>query len=68
MVECHLLEQPQRCAKLFADRSCRVLVQNLLDEKIVVEGGRRDRGVGIRSKVALIHARHERSEQLALAN
>jgi hypothetical protein len=68
MVECHLLEQPQRCAKLFADRGCRVLVQNLLDEKIVVEGGRRDRGVGIRSKGALIHVRHERGEQLALAN
>ena len=68
MVECHLLEQSQRCAKLFADRRGRVLVQNLLDEEIAVESGRRDRGVGIRSKVALIHARHECGEQLTLAN
>jgi hypothetical protein len=68
MVEGHLLEQPQRGAKPFADRRCRVFVQNLLDQETVVEGGRRDRGVGIRSKVALIQARHESGEQLALAN
>ena len=66
MVECHLLEQAQRCAKLLADRRCRVIVQNLFDEEIAIEGGRRDRGVGIRSKVAPIHTRHECGEQLAL--
>jgi hypothetical protein len=31
MVECHLLEQPQGCAKLFTDWSFRVLVEDLLD-------------------------------------
>jgi hypothetical protein len=67
MVECHLSQEPQRCAKLYADRRYRVLVQDLLDYEIAIEGGRRDRGVGIRSKMALIHARHECGEQLALA-
>jgi hypothetical protein len=68
MVESHLLEQPQSQAKLLADRRCRVIVQNLLDQQIAVKSGRRDRGVGVRSKVALIQARHECREQLALAN
>ena len=68
MIEGHLLEQPQRGAKPFADRRCRVLVQDLLNQEIVVESGRRDRGMRIRSKVALIHARHERGKQLALAH
>lgn len=68
MVECHLLNQRQCCAEFFADRRRRVVVQNLLDQGIAMESGRRDRGVGIRSKVALIQAGHERGEQLALAN
>ena len=68
MIECHLLEQPKCGAKPFADRRCRVLVQDLLNQETVVERGRRDRGVGIRSKVALIHARHECGEELALAH
>ena len=38
MVECHLLEQAQRCAKLFANRRGRVLIQNLLYKEIAVEG------------------------------
>jgi hypothetical protein len=38
MVECHLLEQAQRCAKLFANRRSCVLIQNLLDKEIAVEG------------------------------
>ena len=66
MVECHFLEQGQRGAKLLADRRARVLVQDLLDEEIAIEGRRRDRGVGVRSKVAPVHPRHERGEQLAL--
>ena len=66
MVECHLLEQSERGAKRFANRRRVVVAQNLLDEDIAVEGGRRDRGMGIRSKVALIYARHECGEQLAL--
>jgi len=68
MVECHLLDQRQCCAELVADRRRRVIVQNLLDQGIALERGRRDRGVGIRSKVALIQPGHERGEQLALAN
>ena len=56
MVEGHLLEQTERGAKRLADRRCRVIVQNLLDERIAVERGGRDRGVSVRSKVALIHA------------
>jgi len=38
MVECHLLEQAQRRAKLLADRRFGVLIQNLLDKRIAVEG------------------------------
>ena len=66
MIEGHLLEQRQCRAKLLADRRACVLIQNLLDEEIAVEGRRRDRGVGIRSKVAPVHPRHECGEQLAL--
>jgi len=55
MVERHLFQQAQRCAKPLADRRAGVFVQYLLDERLTIEGGRRDRGVGIRSKVALIH-------------
>jgi hypothetical protein len=68
MVERHLFQQAQRCAKPLADRRAGVFVQYLLDERLTIEGGRRDRGVGIRSKVALIHPRHECREQLALAH
>jgi hypothetical protein len=68
MVEGHLLEQRQCCAKLLADRRACVLSQNLLDEGLAVEGGRRDRGVGVRSKVALIHPRHECGEQFSLSH
>ena len=48
MIECHLFEQSQRGAKPFADRRCRVPVQDLLNQETVVESGRRDRGVRIR--------------------
>ena len=68
MVECHLLQQAQRGAKLVADRRTCVLIQDPLDEEIAFEGGRRDRGVGIRSKVTPIHPRHECGEQLALSH
>ena len=68
MLERHFLEQPQDCAKPFADRRCRIVVQNLLDQETAVERGRRDRGVGVRSKMALIQTGHERREQLALAD
>jgi len=38
MVECHLLEKGQRCAKLFANRRARELIQDLLYQQIAVEG------------------------------
>jgi hypothetical protein len=56
VVERDLLEQAERRAELVADRRCRVVVQDLVDEVTVVEGGRRDRGVGIRSKGTLVQA------------
>jgi hypothetical protein len=54
VVERHFLEQVERGAKLPVDWSRRVVVQNLLREDIASERGRRDRGVGVRSKLALI--------------
>jgi hypothetical protein len=45
-----------------------MLVEHLLDERITLERGRRDRGVGVGSKPTLIQARYERGEQLALAD
>jgi hypothetical protein len=64
VVERHLLEQAERCAKLLVDWRRGVVVQNLLCQDIAFEGGRRDRGVGVRSKQALIQPRHECGEQL----
>jgi hypothetical protein len=68
VVERHLPEQAKRRPKRLANRRCRVVVQDLLNEVTIVEGGRRDRGVGVRSKVTLVEARHECGEELALAD
>jgi len=40
----------------------------LLGEAIVVKGGRRDRGVGVRSKGAFVQARDESRKQFTLAD
>jgi hypothetical protein len=45
-----------------------VVVEYLLGQSGVVESGRRDRGVGIGSKMTLVQTRHERGEQLAFAH
>jgi hypothetical protein len=56
VVERHLLEQAERRAERVADRRRPVVVQDLLDEVTALEGRRRDRGVGIRSKVTPVQA------------
>jgi hypothetical protein len=68
MVERHFLEQAERGAKPVVYWSGRVVVQHLLCQGIVPEGGRRDRGVGVCSKMTLIQTRDERRKQLAFAN
>jgi hypothetical protein len=68
VIERHLLQQAERCSKALVDGRRRVVVQNLSRQGVVLEGGCRDRGMGIRSKLALIQARHEGGEQLTLAN
>jgi hypothetical protein len=40
----------QRLAQLVVDRRVRMLLEDPLDERLIVERGRRDRGVGVRSK------------------
>jgi hypothetical protein len=67
VVQRHLLEQTQRGAKLLTDRRRGVVIQDLFDEDITFESGRRDRGVGVGSKVTPVHPRHECREQFTLS-
>jgi hypothetical protein len=56
MRECHLFEKTQHRTQSFIDRRADIVLEDLLREVIVVKGGRRDRGVGVRSKGAVVHA------------
>jgi len=68
VIERHRLQKAQDAAQLLVDRRRCVILENLLDQTVIFERGRRDRGVGIRSKVTLVQPRHESREQLALSN
>ena len=68
MTERHLLEQAKRGAEAFVDWRGRVVVEDLLDQRVVTEGGRRDRGVSVGSKMTLVQAGDERRKQFALAD
>jgi hypothetical protein len=68
MVQRHLFEKPERAAQLLIDRRAGVVVQNTLRQVIVLESGRRDRGVSVRSKLTVIQSRHKGGKQFALAN
>jgi hypothetical protein len=54
--EGHLVKKTQHCTQPFVDWRTGIVIEDLLCEVIVVKGGRRDRGVGVRSKGALVHA------------
>jgi hypothetical protein len=56
MIKCHRLEQPKRGSELVVNRRRGVVVQHLLCQAFAFQGRRRDRGVCVRSKVALIQA------------
>ena len=66
--EGHLFKQTQHSTQSFVDRRAGIVLEDLLREVVVVKSGRRDRGVGVRSKGAGVEARDERREQLALAD
>ena len=68
VIECHLLEKAQYGPQPIVDRRADVVIEDLLCKVVVVKSGRRDRGVGVRSKGAGVEARDERREQLALAD
>jgi hypothetical protein len=68
VVERHLFKQAQGCTELRIDRSRPVIVQDRVGQRTASEGGRRDRGVSVRSKVALIQARDECGEKLAFTH
>jgi hypothetical protein len=66
--ESHLFKETQHGAQSFGDRRGGIVVEDLLREVIVVEGRRRDRGVGVRSKGAFVQARDESRKQFTLAD
>jgi hypothetical protein len=68
MIQCHCLEEAEHGTQPFFNRCARIVIEDLLRDEFVVKGGRRDRGVGIRSKVAGIEAGHERRKELPLAD
>jgi len=54
VVERHLGEETERGAQPLVDSRRGVVVEDLFRQAVILKRGRRDRGVGIRSKVALI--------------
>jgi hypothetical protein len=64
----HCLEQAERGANPLVDRGGPVVVKDELYQWFIVESGRRDRGVCVRSEMTLIQSRDEGGEQLALAD
>lgn len=54
--EGHLFKKTQHRTQSFVDRRAGIVVEDLLREMIVVKSGRRDRGVGVRSKGTFVHA------------
>ena len=68
VVERHLFEKAQHCTQSLVDGRGPIVIEDLPCEMFVVKGGRRDRGVGVRSKETCVQARHERRKQLTLAD
>ena len=68
MRERHLFKKTEHRTQSFVDRCGGVVLEDLLCEAIVVKGGRRDRGVGVRSKGAFVQARDESRKQFTLAD
>src|SRR5207249_671249 len=66
--ERELLEQAERGSDFGIDPGGAPIGQHRLDQLLVPKGQRRDRAVGTRSEQALVQARRERGEQLALAD
>jgi hypothetical protein len=56
VVQRHFFEKAQHRSEFLAEWRRPVIVQDLLDERLVLQRGRRDRGVSVRSKVAVIEA------------
>jgi hypothetical protein len=54
--ESHFFEKAQHRTQPFVDWRAGIVVEDLLREVLVAKGGRRDRGVGVRSKGALVDA------------
>jgi hypothetical protein len=56
VIERHLFEEAQYSTESFVDGRVRIVVEDLPCEVFVVKGGRRDRGVGVRSKETCVQA------------
>jgi hypothetical protein len=54
--EGHLFKKTQHRTQPLVDRRGGIVVEDLLREMIVAKSGRRDRGVGVRSKGTFVHA------------
>ena len=63
----HFLQEAERRPQLWTNRRRLEVIQHLARDG-GVEGNRRDRGVCVGSKVAMIDSRDERREQLPLAD
>jgi hypothetical protein len=68
VIQRHLFQEAERGAELVVNRRGGVIVQDLPDEVIVVEGRCRDRGMSVRSKVTLIQPRYKGGEELAVSD
>ena len=68
VVKRHLGEEPEGGAQPLVDGRRGVVVEDLFGQRFIVESGRRDRGVGVGSKMAPIQPRDESRKQLALSD
>ncbi len=68
MIQRHLSQEPERRPQFGVDRGRGIIVQYLLNQVGVLKGVRRNCGVGVGSKLALVETRNECGKQLALAD
>jgi hypothetical protein len=54
--ERHLFEKTEHRTQSFVDGRAGIVIEDVLREVSVVKGGRRDRGVALRSKGAFVQA------------
>jgi hypothetical protein len=68
VAERHLFQETQYGPYAFIDRRVGVVIEDLLGKLVVLESGRRDRGVAVRSKGASVQARDKRGKEFTLSD